>query len=62
MAQLQTSLSKVTFGNNIPGWATAISNKPAVIVLQVKFLPSLVTSNQLRGVKYQGNAYELLWI
>ena len=32
----QTSLSKVTFGNNVPGWATAISEKPAVIVLQVK--------------------------
>lgn len=29
-----TGLSKVTFGNNIPGWATSISQKPAVIVLQ----------------------------
>lgn len=32
-----SSLSKVTFGNNIPGWATAVSSKPAVIILQVGF-------------------------
>ena len=40
-----SSLSKVTFGNNIPGWATAISSKPAVIVLQVGFCQSLSCSH-----------------
>lgn len=35
LSMAQTSLSKVTFGNNNPGWATQISQKPAVIVLQV---------------------------
>ncbi|DBA68944.1 hypothetical protein WJX79_005797 [Trebouxia sp. C0005] len=29
-----TGLSKISFGNNIPGWATAVSKSPAVIVLQ----------------------------
>ncbi len=31
-----TGLSKISFGNNIPGWATAVSKSPAVIILQVR--------------------------
>ena len=30
-----TALTKVQFGNNIPGWATGVSKSAAVIVLQV---------------------------
>ena len=36
-----TALSKVQFGNNIPGWATGVSKNAAVIVLQV-FLEHIV--------------------
>ena len=30
-----SGMSKVEFGNNVPGWATGASNLPAIIVLQV---------------------------
>lgn len=39
-----TGLSKITFGNNIPGWATSVSKSPAVIVLQVALLEHLSTT------------------
>jgi len=41
-----TGLSKISFGNNIPGWATAVSKSPAFIILQVQRLADTLAARR----------------